>query len=81
MYLAGVAMGSEAVVEQVEDAHPDDLVARRLRDLGFVPGEIVRLVARGPLGGDPLLFQIGCTRFALRRAEAARVRVLPVEAA
>jgi ferrous iron transport protein A len=33
------------------------------------------LVARGPLGADPLLVQIGYTRFALRRAEASRVQV------
>jgi ferrous iron transport protein A len=30
-------------------------------------------VARGPLGADPLLVQIGFTRFALRREEARRV--------
>jgi ferrous iron transport protein A len=27
------------------------------------------------MGGDPVLIQIGYTRFALRRAEAARVSV------
>ncbi len=52
-----------------------DPIAARLRDLGFVSGEPVRLVARGPLGGDPLVVQIGYTRFALRKAEAARVFV------
>jgi ferrous iron transport protein A len=60
---------------QVDDAHADDPIAQRLRDLGFVQGEPVRLVARGPLGADPLLVQIGSTRFALRRSEAARVSV------
>ena len=52
-----------------------DLVARRLEELGFVPGEPVKVVAFGPLGADPVLVQIGFTRFALRRAEAARVLV------
>jgi ferrous iron transport protein A len=52
-----------------------DLVARRLDELGFVPGEPVKVVAFGPLGADPVLVQIGFTRFALRRAEAARVLV------
>ena len=52
-----------------------DPIAQRLRDLGFVQGEPVRVVAAGPLGGDPLLIQIGSTRFALRRSEAARVHV------
>lgn len=65
----------DAIVERVEDATVPDPIADRLRDLGFVSGEPVRLVARGPLGGDPLVVQIGYTRFALRRAEAARVYV------
>jgi ferrous iron transport protein A len=34
-------------------------------------------VARGPVGADPLMIQIGFTRFALRRAEAHRVHVNP----
>ena len=59
----------------VDDVAPADPIAHRLRDLGFVPGEAVRVVAQGPIGADPLLVQIGYTRFALRRAEAARVRV------
>ena len=65
----------DAIVERVEDASAPDPIAARLRDLGFVAGEPVRLVARGPLGGDPLVVQIGYTRFALRKAEAARVFV------
>jgi ferrous iron transport protein A len=63
------------VVDRVDDAHAGDLIAQRLRDLGFVDGEPVRVVACGPLGADPLLIQIGSTRFALRRNEAARVYV------
>ncbi|MDR6641315.1 ferrous iron transport protein A [Luteibacter sp. 1214] len=63
------------MVQSVTDAHPADPIAQRLRDLGFVSGEPVRLVARGPLGGDPLLIQIGSTRFALRRTEAERVMI------
>ena len=54
---------------------PNDAVARRLRELGFVAGEDVEVVAAGPLGAEPLLVQVGFTRFALRRAEAARVRL------
>ncbi len=65
----------EAVVAWVRDARPGDAIARRLRELGFVPGEPVRVLARGPLGGEPVLVQIGFTRFALRRAEADRIDV------
>ena len=73
--LSELPLHASARVEDVQDLHPNDNIARRLRELGFVSGEEVRLVARGPLGGDPLLYQVGFTRFALRRAEAARVRV------
>lgn len=73
--LSELPKGALAVVERVLDAHADDPIAQRLRDLGFVDGEPVRVVAVGPMGGDPVLIQIGFTRFALRRAEAARVSV------
>jgi ferrous iron transport protein A len=62
-----------AVVTAVEDCAPADPVARRLRELGFVRGEVVRIVARGPIRADPVLVQVGFTRFALRKAEADRV--------
>ncbi|WP_027795083.1 FeoA family protein [Paraburkholderia acidipaludis] len=75
MLLSDLSKGATAYVERVEDAHERDPIAQRLRDLGFVPGEPVRVVARAPWSADPLLVQIGSTRFALRRAEARRVSV------
>jgi ferrous iron transport protein A len=36
----------------------------------------VRLLRRAAIGGDPLLLRVGLSTFALRRAEAACVRVL-----
>ncbi len=73
--LKDLAPDTEAYVDRVEDVRAEDPIAIRLRDLGFVPGEAVRIVAKGPVGADPLLVQIGYTRFALRRTEAARVLV------
>jgi ferrous iron transport protein A len=64
-----------ATVELVEDRAPNDGVARRLRELGFVAGEAVEIMAAGPIGAEPLLVQVGFTRFALRRIEAERVRI------
>lgn len=81
--LCDLPWGQPAIVESVRDVHSadggaaHDSIARRLRELGFVAGEPVRVVARGPVGADPLLIQIGFTRFALRRSEAARVLVKP----
>lgn len=66
---------SSALVESVHDRQANDAIARRLRELGFVAGEQVRVLASGPIGGEPLLVQVGYTRFALRRSEAARVQV------
>lgn len=73
--LTELAFGQLATVSAVQAITAVDPIAERLRDLGFVAGEPVRIVARGPVGADPLLVQIGFTRFALRRAEAARVLV------
>ncbi len=52
-----------------------DLIASRLETLGFIPGASLKVVARGFFGGDPLLIQIGFTRFALRKAEAAKIEI------
>lgn len=54
--------------------------AQRLEDIGFLPGEPVMVLHRGALGGDPLAVRIGPSTFALRRAEAACVRVRPATA-
>jgi ferrous iron transport protein A len=70
-----LARRTPAIVDGVEERMPNDAIARRLRELGFVGGEQVEVVAAGPLGAEPLLVQVGFTRFALRRVEAARVRL------
>lgn len=80
MRLSELPRRTAAVVKSVDDATPNDPIARRLRDLGFVPGEAVQIIAFGPFGKDPLVAQVGFTRFALRRAEAARIAVDVVSA-
>ncbi|AWN16081.1 FeoA family protein [Salinisphaera sp. LB1] len=77
MQLTELAKNRPARVAAIRDARGDDPIAQRLRDLGFIPGEPVLIVARAPFGGDPLLVRIGGTRFALRRIEAARITVEP----
>jgi ferrous iron transport protein A len=75
MQLSDLPAGSRATVTAVNDVTSPDPISERLRDLGFVRGEPVQLVAFGPFGAEPMLVQIGFTRFALRRGEAARVSV------
>jgi len=74
-YLSDMELGQAATIIDVTEESADDSIARRLRDLGFVKGEEVKLVTYGPLGRDPLLVQIGFTRFAIRVSEASRVEV------
>lgn len=80
MTLSDLALYDSALVESVQELHANDAIARRLKELGFVKGEEVRLVARGPVGAEPLLVQVGFTRFALRRSEAARIVVTALKA-
>ena len=78
------AIGLDALPRQVA-AHVVDLrTARdaseqqlllRLMEIGFLPGEPVRIVATGFPGGDPLAVRVGQATFALRRHAAALVRV------
>ena len=75
MRLSELPRRTAAIVEAVEDVSPNDAIARRLRELGFVHGERVEVMAAGPIAAEPLLVQVGFTRFALRRSEAARIRV------
>jgi ferrous iron transport protein A len=62
-----------SVVDIVSDALER---ARWLNEIGFVPGEPLMVMIRA-YGGDPLVVRIGASTFALRRSEAACVRVLP----
>ena len=53
-------------------------IALRLLEIGFLPGEQVRVIARGYPGHDPLAVRVGHTTFALRSHEAALVQVQPL---
>lgn len=53
----------------------DAQVSLRLKELGFLPGAKLRVIGFGLLGSDPLAVQVNGTKFALRRAEAAKVGV------
>lgn len=69
--LAELDEGEEAVIEAI-DAPPD--VARRLMELGFLPGSTVS-AARSAPGGDPRVFRVDGSEIALRRETAAQVRL------
>ena len=70
-------IGRQLTVQQVLAPQAAPEWARWLEEIGFIVGEQVMLMARALPGGDPLVVRIGQSTFALRRAEAACVRVLP----
>ncbi len=59
------------------DASAPPEIARRLAELGFLPGELVRIVGRGLLSREPIAVRVGTGTFALRLFEAACIRVCP----
>lgn len=77
MFLALLPNGASAVVERLVTESPDlDAAAlHRLGDIGFIPGEPVRVLRRGPGGREPLAVLIGQTMFALRLVEAQCIEV------
>ncbi|MEZ5356221.1 MAG: FeoA family protein [Bryobacteraceae bacterium] len=61
--LADLRRGEHGVIAAIE--LPDD-IARRLMELGFLPGGIVK-VGRSAPGGDPRVFEVDGSEVALRR--------------
>ncbi len=80
--LDALAVGKSATVVHLAPGNPGLAdggvdVSRRLMELGFVPGERIRMLKRGLPGGDPLAVKVGHSTFALRRFEAALISVKP----
>jgi ferrous iron transport protein A len=76
MYLADMEKGQTMRVAAVSSKAgvPQETV-RRLTELGFLPGEQVRIIAKGALGGEPIAVRVGTATFALRLAEAQCIQV------
>jgi ferrous iron transport protein A len=77
--LADLPPGTTARVVSVSsgDAAAPIELSRRLAELGFLPGEAVRIVAKGLMKRAPIAVRIGTGTFALRLFEAACIRVRP----
>jgi ferrous iron transport protein A len=74
--LADLATGALArVVSVAGDTRDSPALGRRLAELGFLPGEKLRIVARGLVGREPIAVRIGTGTFALRLFEAECIRV------
>src|ERR1700689_2299630 len=71
--LAQLAEGEAGVLDRLE--LPDD-IARRLMELGFLPGHII-VPARSAPGGEPRVYRVDGSEVALRRETASRLILRP----
>jgi ferrous iron transport protein A len=69
--LVELRSGEQAILERLELPEED---ARRLMELGFLPGHSVTPALAAP-GGDPRVFRVDGSEIALRRETAARLFV------
>ncbi len=69
--LADLAPGQSGVLSTLDLPEPD---AQRLMELGFLPGSRI-VAARAAPGGDPRVYRVEGTEFALRGDTARRMRL------
>ncbi len=77
IHLGQLKKGDRANVIGLSDSNCIEMAAmkRRLVELGFVPGEPLRIVAESFPSRDPIAVRLGNTTFALRRHEASLIHV------
>ncbi len=71
--LVDLAEGEECRLDRIDLPEPD---ARRLMELGFLPGTLIKPARSAPFG-DPRVYQVDGSEVALRRETAARMFVRP----
>jgi Fe2+ transport system protein FeoA len=71
--LMDLRKGDAAILDRIDLPTED---ARRLMELGFVPGTRITAGNSAP-GGDPRVFQVDGSEIALRRDTARRLKVRP----
>ncbi|MGI9162144.1 MAG: FeoA family protein [Mycobacterium sp.] len=74
--MADLSRGQRATVVGYSDA-VEPSTARRLFDLGLVPGIEVEMVRRAPMR-DPVIYRVGDYEIALRTAQSRFIHVEPV---
>ncbi|MCV7409086.1 iron transporter FeoA [Mycobacterium florentinum] len=72
--LAQLSPGERATIVGVASA-ASEVVAGRLRQLGFRPASDVEVIRRAPMG-DPTIYRVQDTELCLRRREALLIEVV-----
>lgn len=73
----GASVRVTSIIQQPLFGKQDEQVSLRLKELGFLPGAMLKVIGFGLMGSDPMAVQVNGTKFALRRAEAAKICVEP----
>jgi ferrous iron transport protein A len=79
MRLTELPTGASATVASLsaDISESSEALLQRLGEIGFIPGEKLQLLRRGPGGREPLAVLIGESMFALRWIEAHCIEVQP----
>lgn len=75
----GAKVRVTGLIEQPLFGAQDERVSLRLKELGFLTGAPLKIIGFGLLGADPLAVEVNGTKFALRRAEAAKICVEAIQ--
>ena len=80
-HLGQLKKGDSATVTSLHanDSPEQQATKMRLLELGFAPGEQIRVVAESFPNRDPMAVRVGNTTFALRRFEAAMIHIVHPE--
>lgn len=73
--LSKLSVGSTA---QVLDLTSTGLSRRRMLDLGLVPGTLIEVLRKSPLG-DPIAYHIRGATIALRKEESEKILVKQIQ--
>jgi ferrous iron transport protein A len=71
--LSDLTQGQQGVIERLDLAEED---ARRMMELGFLPGAVVAAAGSAP-GGDPRVYRVDGSEFAIRHETALHLKVRP----
>ncbi|TCS93667.1 ferrous iron transport protein A [Hazenella coriacea] len=67
--LYGCKVGDQFYISKIE---LEGTLRRRLLDLGFVPGAVIEVLQKSPLG-DPVAYRVSNTTIALRKEESSQI--------
>jgi len=79
MNLAASPIGPKLKVIDVVMPTPDDVISRRLMELGFIKDAIVEIRHRAPFFYDPIAVEVRGMIVALRLYEAERIQVTAID--